>query len=289
MRYFLLLFVLVSACTTDKHKIDVQGHRGARGLMPENTIAGFMHAVDLGVTTLELDLVVSKDGQLVVSHEPYLSQEMCADFQGKRIASDTLYNLYQMSYEEISSFDCGSLPHDRFPDQKKLAANKPLLSEMVRAIENYVLENELPAIRYNIELKTQEGSDTIYHPLPADFSDLAYKVISELDIWERTNIQSFDFRTLQYFNQQYPTVKLAVLIGEEGDWQENIQRLGFTPEIYSSQYQLLSQEIVENLQKEGMAVIPWTVNDTNEMQELIGWGVDGIITDYPDRAIEITK
>lgn len=288
MKYFLLA-ITICACSGQKQKIDIQGHRGARGLMPENTIAAFLHAVELGVTTLELDLVVSKDGKLIVSHEPYFSHEMCADPQGARIASDTLYNIYQMTYEEIARFDCGSIEHPRFPDQEKMKVGKPLLSEVVQVVESYLGDNNLPAINYNIELKTKEETDDIYHPSPAAFSDLVYQKITDLNIWDRVNIQSFDFRTLQYFHEKYPEVQLAVLVEGEQDFEKNIERLGFTPEIYSCYYQLISQEIVKKLQNEGLAVIPWTVNDTKDMQELISWGVDGIITDYPDRAIELLK
>ena len=114
---------LIISCGSDEEQkaLDLQGHRGARGLMPENTIAGFIKAVDLGVTTLELDLSVTGDSQLIVSHEPYFSPEFCADTLGNRIKEDSIINLYQLSYEEIKQFDCGSLAHPRFPDQEKFS------------------------------------------------------------------------------------------------------------------------------------------------------------------------
>lgn len=288
MRY-LLLAMTVYACSSPNREIDIQGHRGARGLMPENTIPAFLYAVDLGVTTLELDLVVSKDGELVVSHEPYFSHEMCADSIGQRIASDTLYNIYQMTYEEVSQFDCGSLEHPRFPNQQKMKIGKPLFKDMISAVEDHLVKNRLPKVNYNIELKTNAATDNIYHPTPEEFSELVYEEVSVLKIWNRVNIQSFDFRTLQYFRQKYPNVKLALLIENELRWEQNTDSLGFVPDIYSCYYELLSQEIVKNLQKEGLAVIPWTVNNTKDMEQLIEWGVDGIITDYPDRTVELLK
>ena len=290
MKKWIALLALLSACSTpEKKMIDIQGHRGARGLYPENTIVGFIEAVKLGVTTLELDLGVSADSQLIVTHEPYFSPEMCSDLSGNRMEEGLKGNLYQMTYEEIRQYNCGSLPHPRFPDQKKMKTSKPLLKEVFKEVEQYVIENNLEPVNYNIELKTKKETDNLYHPTPEVFSEMVHQVITEAGLWDRTNIQSFDFRTLRYFNSQYPSVRLALLIENKLPFEVNVDSLGFTPAIYSSDYQLLSHEIVGEIQKTGMLVIPWTVNETNEMQQLIDWGVDGIITDYPDRALKLVN
>ncbi|MFK7952964.1 MAG: glycerophosphodiester phosphodiesterase family protein [Ekhidna sp.] len=286
------IFVLTIACSsvTEQKKIDVQGHRGARGLMPENSIEGFIEAIDLGVSTLELDLVVSKDTQLIVSHEHFLSPEFCADLDGNRIKEDTVFNLYQMTANEIKQFDCGSLKHDRFPDQKKINTYKPTLHEVFDKVESYLASKNLPPVNYNIELKTTPETDSIFHPTPKAFSDLVYEFISTRNLWNRVNIQSFDFRTLEYFNEVYPEVRLAVLIEYEQDWKVNIEKLGFSPEIYSCYFELLSREQIKNIQESGMQVIPWTVNEVSDIKKMIDWDVDGIISDYPNRLIEtITK
>ena len=111
----------------------------------------------------------------------------------------------------------------------------------------------------------------------------------EKEIIDRITIQSFDFRTLQYFKKKYPEVKLVLLIGNELDWKSNIDSLGFKPEVYSPNYRLLSQEIVREIQEAGMKVVPWTINDFFDLNKVLAWQVDGIITDYPDRALIITK
>jgi glycerophosphoryl diester phosphodiesterase len=289
MKKYIWLLALTIACSTDKNvnEMDIQGHRGARGLMPENSIEGFIKAIDLGVTTLELDLIVSKDNQLIVSHEHFLSPEFCNDLNGNRIKEDTIFNLYQMTAEEIKQYDCGSLLHNRFPDQEKLSTYKPTLVEVFDKVESYLSENNLPLVNYNVELKTTPETDSVFHPTPEVFSDLVYQLVSERKLWDRINIQSFDFRTLKYFHENYPDVKLAVLIEHETGWKKNIEELGFTPEIYSCYFQLLSREQIKQIQDSGMKVIPWTVNEVEDIEKMIDWGVDGIISDYPNRVIEI--
>ncbi len=285
---FCVSHVLLFSCKQEPNKpIDIQGHRGARGLMPENSIPGFIKAVKLGVNTLEMDLSVTKDSVLVVSHEPYFSHDFCQDTTGERISKDRKTNIYQMRYAEIVQYDCGSIPHPRFPGQEKISVYKPKLTTVLDTVERFAKSNELPEINYNIELKTTLETDDIYHPTPEVFSEIVFSEIKDAGILNRTTIQSFDFRTLQYFDENYPEVKLALLIANELPWQENIDSLGFTPEIYSCYYQLLSREIIEELQQNGMYVIPWTINETSDMKNLIDWGVDGIITDYPDRLVKL--
>lgn len=290
--YFTLFLLAIMACGKQEkttQKIDIQGHRGARGLVPENTLHGFLLATELGVSTLELDLVVSKDNQLIVSHEPFFSPEICLDTLGNTIPADSIINIYQLDYDQIQQFDCGSIGNKRFPDQKKLAVTKPLLHDLIDSVESYVKEKGLLPISYNIELKTQKETDTIFHPTPDVFSDLVYDLISHKEILARTTIQSFDFRTLQYFNKKYSDVKLALLIENELPWKVNIDSLGFIPNIYSCYYKLLSQQDIKDMHESNMQVIPWTINEKADIKQMISWGVDGVITDYPDRALEITK
>jgi len=280
-----ITFLLLGCATSEEAKkaIDIQGHRGARGLMPENSIPAFLLAAELGVTTMELDLVVSQDGDLVLSHEPFFSADFCLDSIGGAIAEENVLNMYRMGYAEIRAFDCGSKGNAKFPQQRKMVTSKPLLSQVIDTIESFRKDHFF----YNIELKTEKETDTIFHPTPAVFSDMVYEFISERGMWDRVNIQSFDFRTLQYFNKKYPEVRLALLIENELPWQENLDSLGFNPEIYSCYYPLLNKENISLMQAKGILVIPWTVNEQNEMNKLIDWGVDGIITDYPDRALSL--
>ena len=292
MRRITWIVLILLSCTPQGSDvaIDIQGHRGARGLAPENSLEAFLLAAKMGVTTLELDLVVSKDGQLVVSHEPYFSPDFCTDSLGNEIAQDSLINIYDLDYADIVKFDCGSKINAKFPEQAKMRTSKPLLSDVLYHVEEYVLVNRAP-VRYNIELKTKEATDGIFHPNPEAFSDLVYTVISDFNnsLWNKVNIQSFDFRTLQYFHEKYPDVKLALLIENELSWQENIDSLGFSPDIYSCYFKFLDQQNVDELQERGIEVIPWTVNEFSDLKHMLQLEVDGIITDYPDRALSLVS
>lgn len=285
--------IFVQSCHTgmDKKKIDIQGHRGARGLMPENTIPAFIKALDLGITTLELDLAVTADNQLVISHEPYMGSHITLDSAGNEITKkqELSYNLYQMTFDEIKTFDVGLKPFDRFPEQKKLKVHKPLLKELVDAVKEYSAKKEIKPIWYNIEIKSLPEGDNLYHPEPAEFSRLVYEFILANMDKKQLNVQSFDFRVLKYFHNNYPDIKLAVLIENELSIDQNLDSLGFIPEIYSCYFKLLNQKKVEYLQKKNMQVIPWTVNEKDDIATMVDWRVDGIISDYPNRVQRVLK
>jgi glycerophosphoryl diester phosphodiesterase len=274
-----------------KSILDIQGHRGARGLMPENTIPAFLEAVRLGVTTVEMDIVISADGQVVVSHDPYLSHEFCLTKEGKEIseAEEKSYNLYHMNYADIKACDCGSKIHPRFPQQKKMKAYKPLLSEAIDSIEAYVKAHHLTPVRYNIETKISPDGDGVFHPAPDSVVKLLTAVVREKGIWDRTTIQSFDDRSLQVLHKGYPKISLALLVEDSVSAEEHIKHLGFTPDIYSPDYHLLNVDVIAWAHKQNMKVIPWTLNTREEMDSLIQMGVDGIITDYPNLILSEKK
>ncbi len=271
--------------------LDIQGHRGARGLMPENTIPAFLEAVRMGVTTIEMDVVISADGQVVVSHDPYLSHEFCLTKDGKEIseAEEKSYNLYRMNYEEIKGYDCGSKIHPRFPQQKKMKAYKPLLTEVIDSVEAYVKAHNLTPVRYNIETKISPDGDGVFHPAPDTVVALLMAIVKEKGIWDRTTIQSFDDRTLKILHTGYPKISLALLVEDTVTGPEHLKRLGFTPDIYSPDYHLVTAYFIRWAQKQNMKVIPWTVNTREEMDGLINIGVDGIITDYPNLILTENK
>jgi len=264
-------------------QIDIQGHRGARGILPENSIPGFLAALDSGVTTIEMDVVVSKDGLIVVSHEAFMNHDICLDREGNRInkSEEKEHNIYQYNYDEIKKFDCGSIGNPNFPEQQKIKVSKPLLSEVIKAVEIHIKNYTLFEVDYNIEIKSEKSTDNLHHPPTKEFSDLVYEVIDAYLPWERVNIQSFDFRVLKYWHHQYPAVRLAALVANIKSIDTNLANLGFKPEIYSPYYKLLNKRKVRNLHKRGLKVIPWTVNYEKQMKKIMGWGVDGIITDYP--------
>jgi glycerophosphoryl diester phosphodiesterase len=264
---------------------DLQGHRGARGLLPENSIPAFLKAIDWGVKTLELDVVVSKDSQIVISHEPFFSAEICLNAQGDTIKKEQekKYNIYQMTLAEIKKFDCGSIGNPRFPEQKKQRVFKPTLREMVNAVEKYLAEKKLKPVFYNIETKSLPEGDSIFHPAPTEFAQLLYDEIKALKILDRVYIQSFDVRTLQAFKKIDEEVPLVLLVENKNSLRDNLEKLGFTPSVYSPYYQLVTLDLVKQAHELGMKVIPWTVNEESAMENMKKMGVDGLITDYPNR------
>jgi len=282
-----ILLVLAIAFTFQRvnaQTFDKQGSRGARGLMPENTIAGMLRALDLGVTTLGMNVVISKDNQVVLSHEPYFNNEISLTPAGKAIAlkDERSYNMYHMDYAEIRKFDVGSKLHTRFPGQQKFKAYKPLLSEVIDSVEAYVKLHKLPKPNYGIEIKTVRKGDLEFHPEPAEFSQLVMDVVNAKKISKRTIIQAFDIRSLQYVHEKYPKMRTALMIDEKEDFENNIKDLGFSPTVYSPYSVLVGKGLVDRCHAAGIRIIPWTVNSPKEMQYMVGLGVDGIITDYPN-------
>lgn len=280
----------MTACTSDRDaEFDWQGHRGARGLLPENTIPAFKKAMELGVNTLELDVVVTADSQIIISHEPWLSHHICRMPDGSDITEDTArsLNIYQMTAAEVQRYDCGTLPQARFPDQKQMPASKPLLSEMVEAVEILADQQGCAAPRYNIEIKSLPEGYDIYVPRPQVFVRLLLNELSKLGIAARTSVQSFDVNVLNELHRQAPDQTSVYLVESTDDIPASLALLEFTPDIYSPYYVGLTREKVADLQARGMRVIPWTVNEVTEMQEMRDIGVDGLITDYPNRIADV--
>ena len=289
MRLITVLTFLSLSQFAYAQSLDIQGHRGARGLLPENTIPAFIRAIDVGVQTLELDVVITKDKKVLVSHEPYMSSSICSKPDGSGISSEesNALNIYQMTYEQIKSYDCGSKGNPRFPKQEKMAVSKPLLIDLISQVEAYLKKNGLSKVAYNIELKSSPKGDNVYHPGVEEFSTIVYDLLAASLPMDRFNIQSFDFRILKYWHTTYPKVRLAALIENGKGVEANLRDLGFTPNIYSPYHILLNKEMISFCQQKNMKVIPWTVNERSAMERLVEMGVDGIITDFPDRAKDL--
>lgn len=286
MRYLLLFYVLLSTLTAPAQTLplDRQGHRGCRGLMPENTIQAMRKALDLGVITLEMDVLVSQDKQMLLSHDPFMNAAFVLKPNGQPIskAEEQQHRLYALPYAEIRRYDVGSLGNARFPRQQKLPAYKPLLSEVIDSAEAYARRRHLPPPRYNIETKSSPAGDNLLHPAPEEFVELLLSIVSQKGIQERVIIQSFDPRTLEVVHRRYPAMATALLVENQQGWEKNLQRLSFRPTIYSPAYQLVTPGLVAGCHWQNIKVIPWTVNAAAAIEQLIRLQVDGIITDYPD-------
>lgn len=288
---FCTLTLIAFQLTAQNPSFEIQGHRGARGLVPENTIPAFLRAIEEGVHTLELDVVISKDGKVVVSHEPYFNPQIATLPNGELVTAETKSNIYELNYRQIKKFDVGLRGNPNFPEQQKMSAHKPLLSKMIKTSEAYAKSKGIAALNYNIELKSLEEEYHISQPEPEEFCDLVVKIISKYLPPERVTIQSFDFNILKFWHQQiksrnYPSVSLSALIEPEdnNDIDFNLNKLGFVPHVWSPYFKKLSTETVAQLHAKNIRVIPWTVNEIDDMKFVKKIGCDGLITDYPNRA-----
>ncbi|GAB3798248.1 glycerophosphodiester phosphodiesterase family protein [Spirosoma humi] len=286
----------VTLIPSDSPSFDLEGHRGCRGLMPENTVPAFLKALDLGVTTLEMDVVISKDRQVVVSHEPYFNSAFSIAPNGVPVDKKEQKNLvlYQMNYADIRRYDVGSNGNPAYPEQQKIEAHKPLLSEVIEQAEAYRKARALPSFSYNIEIKSERSEYNRSQPEPAAFCELVQAVLRNQLLAkganpERIVIQSFDFAILNQWKKgmqagDYPSVRLSALVENLRSPEKNLSDLDFKPDIYSPHFRLINQDKIARLHQQGVKVIPWTVNRREDMERLKRWGVDGLITDYPDRA-----
>jgi glycerophosphoryl diester phosphodiesterase len=317
-RNLVIIGLLLSGTAFSQQKLDVQAHRGGMALLPENTIPAMLNAVKLGVKTLELDVVISADGKVVVSHDPYMS----AAFMSKPDGTDVIkgeekeLSLFKMSYDSISRYSLGIKQHPMFPAQQKLKTHKPLLSDLIDSVENYVKENKLKPVFYNIETKCSPSGDGKYNPVPEVFVKTMMDVINQRGIKKRVIIQSFDVRTLKVLHQIEPAVKLSLLVqgkmniteeqlkkyglttkeveeyfkqmnAKKGGLEEDLANLGFVPNIYSPYYSGVDSQMVSKVHEKKMLILPWTVDKEEDMVALGKMGVDGIITNSPDVLIRL--
>lgn len=301
LRSFLIFLVLVSFATgsfpqmnaeSPKAKfISIEGHRGARGYLPENTIPSFKLALEQGADTLELDVVITKDRKVLLSHEPWFSAAISTGPDGKRIAKDKErdHNIFKLTYDETLGYDVGSLGNPAFPEQKAMPASKPLLSDVFAAIERITKEKAIAPPRYNIEIKSTAEGDGVFHPAPGEFADLVVKEIERAGLTDRTIIQSFDVRPLQHIKKNFPAMQVALLVGGDEDPVKKLALLGFTPATLSPHFSLVSEKLIALCRKKGMKLVPWTVNRIEDLERISKFDIDGIITDYPDRAVLIFR
>jgi len=291
VKYWLVgFYVCMNVIAMGQRTIEIHGHRGTRGYLPENTIPSFIRAIELGATAIELDVVITMDRQVVVSHEPYMSAAICLDSLGKPLKNPSKnHNIYEMTYAQVACYDCGSLPHSRFPEQANMVLSKPLLSTVIDTVEAYVNANGIASILYNVEVKSDPKGDFMHHPEPEEYVALLVKVLREKNINGHLMVQSFDTRILKELHRQAPEITISYLVANLKGFSENIRELGFQPDYYTPYFKLLNKKKVKEIHAAGIKVGVWTVNAPKDIRRMIAIGVDAIITDYPDRVCSIKR
>ena len=260
---------------TEPKPLDIQGHRGYRGLLPENTIPAFKKALALRVTTLELDLQATKDWALVVYHDPYVDPKRCIYDDGREIRKRLIEDL---TYGDLADIDCGQLFDSRFPTRQKISGVRiPRLQDVLVLAQ----QADYP-VRLNIEIKWQERKDNLsVH----NFARRLIDQIKRYNLQSRTIIQSFYPPALRAAREIDGDIARAILVEKPTDYDQRFRESAAT--ILSPRFQQLRLNDVRRFQGRGVPVIPWTVNEASDICRLIKWGVNGIISDYPDRVIEL--
>lgn len=284
----ILALRILTACTLvlahSALAFDLQGHRGARGMAPENTLPAFAAALAAGVSTLELDVGVTRDGVVVIHHDRRLNADVARGPDGRWIAAPGPL-LRSLAYEELLRYDVGRLRPGseyaaRYPEQKPAdGARIPRLADLFALVQ----KAGNTAVRLNIETKISAAAPEETLP-PAAFARALLAEIRAAGFAERCTVQSFDWRTLQVVEQEAPGIATAYLTGRrrEGVSQPRAVREA-GGRIWSPNYEALDSATLVEARALGLRVIPWTVNEPGFIDRLLDLGVDGLITDYPER------
>jgi glycerophosphoryl diester phosphodiesterase len=249
-------------------RILVHGHRGARALRPENTIPAFEYAISAGADVLEMDLAVTRDNVLVVSHDPVLHAPICKGPAEKA-------TIHQLTLAEVKQWDCGAVQNPGFPKQQPVPGTRiPTLDEELALASRGKFE-------FNIEKKSSPEQPE-YSPAPADFAKLVLDAIRRHRLEKRVIVQSFDYRTLIALQKLAPEIRRSALM-ENTDKREFVSAAhdAGRAQIVSPNYKLVSEKRVAEAHAAGLQVVPWTVNTPDEWQRMVKAGVDAIITDDP--------
>lgn len=254
--------------------IKVHGHRGARASYPENTIVGFLYAMDCGAAAIELDVHVTRDGVLVVAHDPHINPEICTGPHAGMAIRD-------LTLAEVRECDCGSLKNPRFPTQRTApGAPIPTLEQVLE------LAGRGP-FRFDIEIKSFADHPE-WSPPPELFAGMVAGAVREHNLEQRVVVQSFDFRVLRAMKRLAPQIRLAALW--EGDARPFVVTVrSAEADIASPQFKLVTREEVSFAHAAGIEVVPWTANTPDDWRRLIDAEVDGIITDDPAGLIAYLK
>ncbi|HSI53403.1 MAG TPA: glycerophosphodiester phosphodiesterase [Ramlibacter sp.] len=301
MPNLLTTFFLAAALSAPAFAFDLQGHRGTRGNAPENTMPAFERALEIGVSTLELDIGITGDGVVVISHDPYLNPAITRDASGKWLA-DKGPLIRSLTFAQLQAYDVGRIdpatPYAKTFDvqQPKDGTRVPMLAQLFDRVKA-LGANE---VRFNIETKIDptRPDDTV---APEVMTTALLKVIRDAGMTQRVSIQSFDWRTLQLVQRlepRIPTVYLSIQTANtdnlrEGNWTVGMKFAdhGSAPKmvkaaggaVWSPNGGAVTEALVKEAQALGLKVVPWTINNPADMDRITGWGVDGMITDYPDR------
>jgi glycerophosphoryl diester phosphodiesterase len=279
----LIVFCLIAGVMMGQtiHNPQIFGHRGCRGILPENTLMAFKKAIELGADGIEWDVVVSKDGKLIISHEPYMHSAFCLDSNGKEIMDkdQKKYNTYVMTAEEIARFDCGSKKNKKYPDQQSAKAYKPTVQEAFSSLD-------LSKTTVLFEVKSEEKEYDISQPKPAVFARIIKEEISGFEFKKNLIFMCFDANLLEALYKELPEYRYVYLTYKPFVSIANfLKDLSFKPYALGMYYRTIRQRDVKLAHKQMVKIFSWTVNDEKAVEKMTRFAVDGIITDYPNKFV----
>ncbi len=270
------------------HSTQVHGHRGCADAVPANTIPAFLRATATGCHWLEMDVVITGDDQVLVSHEPWIDPLICRDPEGRAISEveGRAINIFQLPLAEVQRYGC--FPAGSNEVSKGIpSAPKPTLAEMVQAVRGFAKDSAIPTPGFNIEVKSEPALYGSYQPAPARFAERVVQEVIALGIAEHCIIQSFDTAILETMHLIAPRIPLALLVDNADGWEINLDRLTFTPDYYSTAFSLANAQLAAALQGLGIGLLVWTVNEEADMQRMLELRVAGLITDRPKAAMAL--
>lgn len=273
--------LVVLSASAFAQTFDKQAHRGGAGLVPENTVISAKNAIDYGAT-IEMDLYISKDSQLVVTHDPHIVSLYASYADGRPVLKEDEEKLRidQLDYNDIRSFEIGLRNHSRYPQQKKVEAHIPRFADDIDAAEAYAKSKKVKAPTYNIQAGPAYTITDAYRTF---FVREMMDIILEKKISERSMFQAFDYGMLETVHRDYrDKIRVSYLVDVKDNFEQSMKRLSFVPDIYSPIHTNVTKEVVDKCHAMSMKIIPWTVNEKADIERLKSWGVDGIITDYPN-------
>ncbi len=278
-------FLLTLLMLHPSFAMEVQGHRGARSVLPENSLPAFEYALQIGVDTLELDTGVSKDGVVVVIHDQQINPTICQYKDGRKVKKGVW--IHQLTLEQIKQFDCGSRVNPRFKKQRTIPNTEiPTLREVFELVQQSTGANA-NSVLFNIETKSNPRRPHA-QPEPTIFAKAILDLVNEYELSTRTTLQSFDHRTLLAAKDQQADIITAALYRDNlSDWVT--PTLAVNADIVSPKFSDLSKQEVNAIHNAGLKVIPWTANTKRQWRKLINMGVDGIITDDPEPLLRLLE
>jgi len=280
-----LLALIVFSTNSYAQDIIVFAHRGFRGLNPENTLTAFKEALH-HTSTVEMDIMISKNMDVVVTHDAVINSKIYTDKQGKALSKDNKNIIYELNTNELSDYTLGILPNSAFPEQSKLKETIPTLENVMQELTKYSQSKGLSRPHYFIETKISENTDDQYHPKPKEVVELLVKVLKKYIKPDEVIIQSFDSRTLSYIKKYYPEYKTCLLDKKKQPLSKYLTELDFKPDYFSPSFKEITPQTLKESKQFAVPLVGGNSNSKKEVEQMQKWGIQYVISDYPYKMLK---